>query len=69
MARKSLVALVVSKHLSIYYRWKSQYENVTQDIAKLASSNTKSNVSRFLGHTDGSCLGNGLQEENKTKVN
>ena len=53
MARKSLVTLVVCRH--------------TIDVAKLATSNTKENVSRFLGHTDGSCLGNGLQ--NKTKVN
>ena len=70
MARKSLVALVVSKSTPfIYYKCKSQYQNSTYDIAKLATSNTKENVSRFLGHTDGSCLGNGLQEENKTKVN
>ena len=53
MARKSLVTLVVCRH--------------TIDVAKLATSNTKENVSRFLGHTDGSCLENGLQ--NKTKVN
>ena len=43
MARKSLVTLVVCRH--------------TIDVAKLATSNTKENVSRFLGHTDGSCLG------------
>ena len=29
---------------------------------------TKENVSSFLGHTDGSCLGNGLQKQNQGEL-